>query len=200
MIAPFGRGFKLVRPPLSPAAAAPTWLTAVRANRIETWRKKKSCGIGRQTLRCRPRSVASRAIPSASSLSAWIPCNAKKAGSRNPSPFSYVLEQHLHRDEALRPGSKSLGLFKGEFTIFRRSDVVNVRSTENWYRTGRVVKSNEIPMKFVKQRAVTIHRRREEELAKMDGGEVDEQPLYAEEQTETYVPPPVVDVSPCCTT
>ncbi|KWU42458.1 Rad4-domain-containing protein [Rhodotorula sp. JG-1b] len=106
---------------------------------------------------------------------------------------NYVLEQHLHRDEALRPGSKSLGLFKGEFTIFRRSDVVNVRSTENWYRTGRVVKSNEIPMKFVKQRAVTIHQRREEELAKMDGGEVDEQPLYAEEQTETYIPPPVVD-------
>ncbi|GAA5881496.1 hypothetical protein JCM3774_000136 [Rhodotorula dairenensis] len=106
---------------------------------------------------------------------------------------NYVLEQHLHRDEALRPGSKSLGLFKGEFPIFRRSDVVNVRSTENWYRTGRVVKPAEIPMKFVKQRAVTIHRRREEELAKMDGGEVDEQPLYAEEQTETYVPPPVVD-------
>ncbi|GAA5982532.1 hypothetical protein JCM10908_006687 [Rhodotorula pacifica] len=106
---------------------------------------------------------------------------------------NYVLEQHLHRDEALRPGSKSLGLFKGEFPIFRRSDVVNVRSTENWYRTGRVVKPSEIPMKFVKQRAVTIHRRREEELAKMDGGEVDEQPLYAEEQTETYVPPPVVD-------
>lgn len=106
-----------------------------------------------------------------------------------------MLEQHLHRDEALRPGSKSLGLFKGEFPFFRRSDVVNVRSAENWYRTGRVVKPNEIPMKFVKQRAVTIHRRREEELAKMDGGEVDEQPLYAEEQTETYVPPPVVDVS-----
>lgn len=50
-------------------------------------------------------------------------------------------------------------------------------------------------MKFVKQRAVTIHRRREEELARMDGGEVDEQPLFAEEQTEVYVPPPVVDVS-----
>lgn len=107
---------------------------------------------------------------------------------------SYVLEQHLHRDEALRPGSKSLGLFKGEFPIFRRSEVVNVRSAENWYRTGRVVKLAEIPMKFVKQRAVTIHRRREEEVARMDGGEVDEQPLFAEEQTEVYVPPPVVDV------
>lgn len=49
-------------------------------------------------------------------------------------------------------------------------------------------------MKFVKQRAVTINRRREEELAKMDGGTVDEQPLYAESQTEVYVPPPVKDV------
>ncbi|BGP11688.1 hypothetical protein JCM10049v2_007608 [Rhodotorula toruloides] len=106
---------------------------------------------------------------------------------------NYVLEQHLHRDEALLPSARSVGLFKGDTPVFRRSDVVTVKSQENWYRVGRVIKSAEIPMKFVKQRAVTINRRREEELAKMDGGTVDEQPLYAESQTDVYVPPPVKD-------
>lgn len=108
---------------------------------------------------------------------------------------SYVLEQHLHRDEALRSGARDYGLFKGEHKVYRRADVVVVKSQENWYRQGRTVKDDEIPMKFVKQRAVTINRRREEELAKMDGGEVDEQPLFSEEQTQVYVPPPVTDVS-----
>ncbi|GJN94079.1 hypothetical protein Rhopal_007143-T1 [Rhodotorula paludigena] len=106
---------------------------------------------------------------------------------------NYVLEQHLHRDEALRPGARDYGLFKGEHKVYRRADVVVVKSQENWYRQGRTVKDNEIPMKFVKQRAVTINRRREEELAKMDGGEVDEQPLFSEEQTQVYVPPSVTD-------
>ncbi|BGP27913.1 DNA repair protein Rad4 [Rhodotorula toruloides] len=106
---------------------------------------------------------------------------------------NYVLEQHLHRDEALLPSARSVGLFKGDTPVFRRSDVVTVKSQENWYRVGRAIKPAEIPMKFVKQRAVTINRRREEELAKMDGGTVDEQPLYAESQTEVYVPPPVRD-------
>ncbi|GAA6025408.1 hypothetical protein JCM10207_004540 [Rhodosporidiobolus poonsookiae] len=106
---------------------------------------------------------------------------------------NYVLEQHLHRDEALLPSARSLGLFKGEHAVFRRSDVVAVKSTENWYRTGRKVKTGEIPRKWVKQRAVTIHNRRKEELAKMDGGEVEEQPLFEENQTEVYIPPPVVD-------
>ncbi|BGP43763.1 hypothetical protein JCM10449v2_007820 [Rhodotorula kratochvilovae] len=106
---------------------------------------------------------------------------------------NYVLEQHLHRDEALRPNARDYGLFKGEHRVFRRADVLAVKSTENWYRQGRAVRTGEIPRKFVKQRAVTIHRRREEELIKMDGGEVDDQPLFSEDQTDVYVPPPVTD-------
>ncbi|GAA5905976.1 hypothetical protein JCM5296_001306 [Sporobolomyces johnsonii] len=106
---------------------------------------------------------------------------------------NYVLEQHLHRDEALLPSTKSLGLFKGEFPVYPRSRVVVVKSTENWYRVGRTIKPAEVPRKFVKQRAVTINRKRAEEFMKMDGGEVDDQPLYSEDQTEVYVPPPVED-------
>ncbi|GAA5894635.1 hypothetical protein JCM8208_006031 [Rhodotorula glutinis] len=106
---------------------------------------------------------------------------------------NYVLEQHLHRDEALRPGARDYGLFKGEHRVFRRADVLSVKSAENWYRQGRSVRPDEIPRKFVKQRAVTINSRRKEEFLKMDGGEVDEQPLFSENQTDVYVPPPVKD-------
>lgn len=79
--------------------------------------------------------------------------------------------------------------------MFPRSAVLVVKSTENWYRIGRSVKSGEIPRKFVKGRAVTINSKRKEELIKLDGGEVDDQPLYSQDQTEVYVPDPVVDVS-----
>ncbi|GAA5833659.1 hypothetical protein JCM11251_003196 [Rhodosporidiobolus azoricus] len=107
---------------------------------------------------------------------------------------NFVLEPHLHRDEALLPSAKSLGLFKGVHKVFRRSDVLSVKSKENWYRQGRAVKEDEIPRKWVKQRAVTIYNRRREELAKMDGLEQEmDQGLFDEGQTEVYVPPPVID-------
>ncbi|GAA6024210.1 hypothetical protein JCM11491_001286 [Sporobolomyces phaffii] len=106
---------------------------------------------------------------------------------------NFVLEQHLHRDEALVSGTKPLGLFKSTTPVFPRSAVLVVKSTENWYRIGRAVKDGEVPRKFVKGRAVTINSKRREELIKLDGGEVDDQPLYSEDQTEVYVPDPVVD-------
>ncbi|KAM0748756.1 Rad4-domain-containing protein [Meredithblackwellia eburnea MCA 4105] len=107
---------------------------------------------------------------------------------------TYVLEQHLHRDETILPGSKKLGVFRGTEIVYARSAVVQLKSEENWRRVGRVVKSDiEIPMKWVKQRTVTINRKRAENLALMDGGEVTQQPLYAESQTKIYIPPPVVN-------
>ncbi|GAA5963176.1 hypothetical protein JCM3765_003635 [Sporobolomyces pararoseus] len=125
------------------------------------------------------------------------------SGKRNePFPTSFggfknhpnfVLEQHLHRDEALIPGTKPLGLFKGTTQVFPRSSVIVVKSLENWYRIGRSIKPGEIPRKFVKGRTVTINSKRREELIKLDGGEVDDQPLYSQDQTELYVPDPVVD-------
>lgn len=61
-------------------------------------------------------------------------------------------------------------------------------------RQGRRVKEGEQAMKWVKQRAVTIHRRRAMELAQQEGEEM-LQGLYSEAQTEQYVPEPVVDVT-----
>lgn len=50
-------------------------------------------------------------------------------------------------------------------------------------------------MKWVKQRNVTINRKRVEEAALLEGADPMEQGLYAAYQTEMYVPPPVVNVS-----
>lgn len=86
----------------------------------------------------------------------------------------FALERNLRRDEALKAGARQVGsvhIGKEFLHVFPRSHVVKVKSTESWYRNGRVVKKLEIPRKF----------RRET------------QPLFAESQTDLYLPPPVVN-------
>jgi xeroderma pigmentosum group C-complementing protein len=61
-------------------------------------------------------------------------------------------------------------------------------------RSGRRVKEKQEPLKWVKQRAVTLNKRRQQELARQEGEDV-LQGLYAEWQTEVYRPPPIKDVS-----
>lgn len=106
--------------------------------------------------------------------------------------YRYVLEQHLKRDEVVFPKTE-LGKFRGE-SVYPRSNVVPLKTAENWMRSGRRVKEGVQAMKWVKQRAVTIHRRRAMELAQQDGDEM-VQGLYSEEQTELYIPDPIIDVS-----
>ena len=71
-------------------------------------------------------------------------------------------------------------------------------------RQGYKIKEGAQPMKTIKQRAVTINKKRvvEMALANQNGdgsGEGNEgglmQGLYAKGQTELYIPPPVVNVS-----
>ncbi|KAK4701676.1 xeroderma pigmentosum group C-complementing protein, partial [Phenoliferia sp. Uapishka_3] len=120
------------------------------------------------------------------------PMPTSVAGFKNHP--SYVLEQHLHRDETILPGAKKLGMFRGTEIVYARSAVVTLKSEENWRRVGRVVKDDgEQPMKWVKQRHVTINRKRAENAALEMGEEATQQGLYAETQTEVFVPPPVVD-------
>ena len=59
----------------------------------------------------------------------------------------YVLERHLRRDEALRPGLKPVKTFitgKGdkvkEEPVYRRIDVEICRTAESWHKEGRAVK------------------------------------------------------------
>ncbi len=59
----------------------------------------------------------------------------------------YVLERHLRREEALRPGSKPVKTFttgKGdkakEEPVYRRDDIEICRTGESWHKEGRAVK------------------------------------------------------------
>jgi len=59
----------------------------------------------------------------------------------------YVLERHLRREEALRPGSKPVRTFtsgKGEKAreevVYNRKDIYICRTVENWYKEGKRVK------------------------------------------------------------
>lgn len=98
----------------------------------------------------------------------------------------------MRREEVIHP-RKQLGTFRGE-PVFPRSSVVPLKSAESWMREGRKIKPAEQPLKLVKQRAVTINKRRAQEMAELDGGEPIQQGLYAEWQTELHIPPPIVDV------
>ncbi|WVQ73331.1 hypothetical protein IAR50_002899 [Cryptococcus sp. DSM 104548] len=102
----------------------------------------------------------------------------------------YVLKRHLRQTQVLPAHANPIGHFKGE-PVFRRSSVLEVKTPENWLRSGRITKPNQEPLKWIKQRAVTLEKRRRMELAKEQGEEM-EQGLYAEWQTEVYVPPAIV--------
>ncbi|CDZ97394.1 Nucleotide excision repair complex XPC-HR23B, subunit XPC/DPB11 [Phaffia rhodozyma] len=103
----------------------------------------------------------------------------------------YVLERHLKREEVVFPKIQH-SLFRGE-PVYKRSNVLQCKTVENWMRFGRAVKENEIPMKWVKTRAVTITRRREAEAFKEESGEEMRQPLYAESQTAIWTADPIVN-------
>ena len=111
----------------------------------------------------------------------------------------FVLQRHLRREEAILPGAKPVKTFttgKGdkarEEPVFRRVDVMICRTGESWQKEGRKVKPGENPMKMVPVRAVTLTRKREVEEAQRDGEKL-LQGLYAWDQTEWIIPPPIKD-------
>ncbi|KAF2621391.1 Rad4-domain-containing protein [Macroventuria anomochaeta] len=113
----------------------------------------------------------------------------------------YVLERHLRREEALKPGANIVRHFaiskKGEEDklepVYRRKDIVNCKTTESWHKEGREVKPGEHPLKYVPMRAVTKTRKLEiEERERIEGGKV-QQGLYAKSQTDWIIPDPIVD-------
>ncbi|KAH9025396.1 hypothetical protein EDB85DRAFT_1983079 [Lactarius pseudohatsudake] len=58
------------------------------------------------------------------------------------------------------------GTFRGE-SVYSRSQVLHLKAAENWMRSGCVVCAGEQPLKYVKQRAVTLSRRRELEFRRV---------------------------------
>ncbi|KAK1909763.1 hypothetical protein P3342_007935 [Pyrenophora teres f. teres] len=112
----------------------------------------------------------------------------------------YVLERHLRREEALKPGAKIIRHFvtgKGDNEkaepVYRRKDVVLCKTQESWHKEGREVLEGEQPLKLVPMRAVTVTRKREiEERERIEGGKV-KQGLYSKAQTDWIIPDPIVD-------
>ncbi|KAA8909653.1 hypothetical protein FN846DRAFT_941700 [Sphaerosporella brunnea] len=103
----------------------------------------------------------------------------------------FALKRHLRKNEVVHPERKvgSVRTSKGGLeTIYRREDVKEVRTKQQWYKVGRMVKSDEmIPLKFTSARKARKHE---------NGGEEEPppyQPMYALEQTDLYNPPPVVN-------
>ncbi|KAL7271118.1 hypothetical protein RUND412_006147 [Rhizina undulata] len=128
----------------------------------------------------------------------------KKKGGEDSIGFyknnpDFVLERHLKREEAVIPGRSHIRTFitgKGakEKTekVYAREDIAICKAVENWYKEGRVIKEGVQPLKQVKRRAATLTRRREIE-EKQREGEIVMQGLYSLEQTELYIPPPIIN-------
>ena len=76
------------------------------------------------------------------------------------------MERHLKRDEVIHP-LVELGKFRGE-PVYSRSSVLSLKTAENWMRQGRTVVAGAQPLKWVKQRAVTVNKKRAIELALAD--------------------------------
>ncbi|EEB06023.1 DNA repair protein Rhp42 [Schizosaccharomyces japonicus yFS275] len=111
---------------------------------------------------------------------------------------TYVLERHLKREEALRPGAKPVmkktfgnGNKAAEVDVYLRADVLICKTPENYHKEGRVIKTGEQARKLVKARAVTLTRKREHESRVADSNEPVLQGLYSYDQTELYIPPPI---------
>ena len=122
--------------------------------------------------------------------------------SKEPMPTSisafnnhplYALERHLKKFEVLHPREPVLGRIRNEM-IYPRKCVKPVHTAETWMKHGRVIRDGEQPVKHVNARAVTTEKKRAQELAKQEG-HILQVACYGEWQTESYKPPPVIDVS-----
>ncbi|KAL6862878.1 hypothetical protein ACO1O0_003117 [Amphichorda felina] len=113
----------------------------------------------------------------------------------------FVLERHLKREEALKPGANPVKKFKNkgkggkveEEDVYLRADVLNVKSAETWHKQGRAPLDGEQPLKRVPYRAATLNRRREIMEAEAATGEKVLQGLYSFDQTDWIIPPPIKD-------
>jgi xeroderma pigmentosum group C-complementing protein len=110
---------------------------------------------------------------------------------------SYVLERHLKHNEVIYPlnpvGKVNVGTSMNAKmeSIYRRKDVHIVRSADKWYRMGQDVKDGEQPLRHAKPKkgrlpSIGPHMDIDEQQDDVGAG------LYAEFQTQVYVPPPVV--------
>ncbi|KAJ5899527.1 hypothetical protein N7495_004271 [Penicillium taxi] len=117
-----------------------------------------------------------------------------------PMPTSYegfrkhpifVLERDLKEHEVVYPKtSSSIFSFKEkQMPVYRRANVHTVKSPENWFHLGRVVKEGQTPLKDNKR----IKSGEPLGFCRIPWLRTPTPGLYAEWQTDIYQPPPVVD-------
>lgn len=133
--------------------------------------------------------------------------------------YRYVLERHIRQNEVLdttqpcgylaikKPASNTKKKAAGvkppasapSEKIYRRRDVKLVRSARGWYQLGRVIKMGELPKKRVVRRKMPGQKKSLDLTDDLWGEPVSDQEeedpltgLYSVDQTELYVPPPVV--------
>lgn len=106
----------------------------------------------------------------------------------------YVLENDLKWNEILEPmvscgtvrkktkGGKDSGLLP----VYKRANVLTLRSAKGWYMRGLVLKVGERPLKIYKK-DTGVNARND------DDDDENEKRLYAERQTERYKPPPILN-------
>ncbi|KAJ1650889.1 hypothetical protein IWQ61_008419 [Dispira simplex] len=108
-------------------------------------------------------------------------------------PMSYVgfknhphfaLERQLKQNECIHPRTPTLGCFRGE-PIYPRQHVHALKSSQHWYREGRVIQSDEEPIKHVSARFAKDTTDATNSSAKVG--------LYGIWQTELYQASAVVD-------
>ncbi|TGJ86263.1 hypothetical protein E0Z10_g2492 [Xylaria hypoxylon] len=126
---------------------------------------------------------------------------AREPMPRNISDFKnhpiYALERHLRRHEVLVPNATTSGTVAAGGKaplekVYRRRDVRLARSREKWYRLGREVGSEEIPVKFLAK--PKVHEDIfSDEVHEFGEGETNGTPIYTMDQTEVYKAPPVLN-------
>ncbi|EDO17085.1 hypothetical protein Kpol_1025p4 [Vanderwaltozyma polyspora DSM 70294] len=96
----------------------------------------------------------------------------------------YILEQSLKQNQILRSGCKECGFLKlqnktkGVLKVYLRSDVIDLKSSREWYMKGRILKKGSRCLKKIKKRRFNP----------IEGSD-DEERLYPYEDTEMYIPP-----------
>ncbi|KAI0541908.1 hypothetical protein GGR58DRAFT_527709 [Xylaria digitata] len=127
---------------------------------------------------------------------------AREPMPRNMADFKdhpiYALERHLRRHEVLVPnatpsGTVGAGSKAPLEKVYRRRDVKLARSREKWYRLGREVRPDEIPVKFLTKLPKVHNDILSDEAHELGEGETNGTPIYTMDQTEVYKAPPVLN-------
>lgn len=137
---------------------------------------------------------------------------AREPMPRNVADFKdhpiYALERHLRRHDVLAPfakvvGTVSAGSKSALERIYRRRDVRVAQSADRWFRMGRYVEPGSEPMKVLRKPRSAKRKGRRLRSITPESSDDEDDPvlgpdpakgtcLYMYEQTEQYVPPPVV--------